>query len=60
MTHVELQAERSNAMEGAGGEDSNNDDDDADMMTDPDMIRLQNIMQVDGKKDLLLPLCVTV
>eukprot|EP01084_Bolivina_argentea_P144752 253897_1 len=41
-------AEQSNAMEGAGGEDSNNDDDDADMMTDPDMIRLQNIMQVDG------------
>ncbi len=47
-------------MEGAGGEDSNNDDEDADIMTDPDMIRLQNIIQVDGKKDLLLPLCVTV
>ncbi len=61
MTHVKLQPESSNSMERAGEEDSiTSDDGDVDMMTDPDMIRIRNIMQVDGKKYSLLQLCVMV
>ncbi len=59
MTHIELQRERSSAMEGAGGGDDTNGDGD-DLSADPDMIRIRNIMQTEGEKDLLLlPLCVT-
>ncbi len=51
MTHIVLQRETSSAMEGVGEEDTNGDGND--LSSDPDLIRIRNIIETEGEKDLL-------